>query len=196
MIIAALPRCGATKYCLDLSEKTNIPFIGEYRPLHINGFQNIEVSKKSQYHETGFQPLINHDIFVDAIVNPDNYIVLINDNPHLILPQAKCILLRKNIRNVFYSTANILLKSNPNMKASVINNVAMFQIFEWFYAITIYLERTKLPIIWYEDYFNNKPVNTEYLDKYSHRDYIYKYVETLLKSNDGEERFERIKEQR
>lgn len=194
MIIASLPRCGATKYCIDLSEKTGLPFVGEYKPLHISGFEPSSVSRKELNHETRYQPLYTHDTFVNVMVDPSKYIVMVNECPHLLVHQSDAIVLRRNMKDAFYSLANLNLRTYPMMKLNVTLGAFFHQMFESLYAMTLYLERYEKSVVWYEDYFNNKPVNTSTLDKHIHKDLVYKYVDTLFEQNDVVDRLNKLQE--
>ena len=78
MIVCSLPRCGATRFCLDLQEKSGLPFVGELHPIHI------ESDRKAQTHETGFQTNFAPSDFADLLHDHSKHIVLVNQHSYLL----------------------------------------------------------------------------------------------------------------
>lgn len=164
MIVAALRRTGATKYCLDRAEELGIPFVGEINPAYLQGVIPVDSNMKALQHETKFQPALNHQTFYDPLINKDDYVSLVNVYPALVLPIADKIMLRKNAKRGFYSLANILIKAIPlDTESQVIANVYQ-EIFSM-NAIVTYLEHHKKEVIWYENYFGDLPSHTPILNE-------------------------------
>lgn len=161
MIICSMPRCGATKICLDLEIKTGLKFVGELHPLHITD------KRKADVHETRYQPSISADEFSDYLRNNSKYIVLVNRACFYLLPQCDVLILRKNMLNSFLSGANFLLKMYPNMKANVIIHEIRNTITEYV-GVKSYIDKYSLNIIWYEDYFGIEDTDTNILDNHLH----------------------------
>jgi hypothetical protein len=191
MIIAALPRCGATKYCLDLQEKTGLKFIGELNPIYLDDYHD---TAKQTYHETGFQPLYSNDVFVDALINPDKHIILINQSPHLRIHDADIVLLRKNMKDAFISQANFFIKSRPYLKGEAILQ-HLYLSFQSFYGVATYLNKhQKSNVVWYEDYFKMSGTKTDSLDDHPHRKIIYNHIDKMFDIGSIENIFENVKE--
>lgn len=195
MLVAAVGRSGATRYCMDQAERLGIPFIGEITPVFIEGFSKSNAKELS--HETGYAPKIPSEVFFDALVNKDKYVSLVNSSWHLVLPIADVLVLRKNIRHCFTSMANYLIKIRETVPGHGIPNthihLYMMNMFQSLYATVTYLERNEIPIVWYESYFN-KPHIAEYLEKSDDRYTIEQMIDNMLDLNDLLPRFERLKE--
>lgn len=164
MIVLTLPRCGATKYCMDLAEKTGLKFVGEMTPNYINEFNPYLAHMKKQFHETNHDESIGIDEYIDVIENPDKYILQINDAQHFMLPHADVFLLRKDVENIMFSFANLVAKAYNTPDA-------MNHIMPWINSILnptrlvyTYVHKKNITPVWYEDYFDNFPCNTPQLD--------------------------------
>ena len=167
MIVFSLPRCGATKFCLDLQEKTNLKFVGEMHPIHI------ENDRKALVHETQYQTAFTPEQFADLIHCNKDYIVLINQHPYLKIDQAEFIILRRNMKNAYLSMANFMIKMYPNIKpTAVIHQLRIMRNDQL--AIEIYLDKYPREVVWYEDYYDKKETSTPLLDTYAGRDIIIK----------------------
>jgi len=171
MIICSLPRCGATKYCLDLQEKTGVEFVGELHPIHIGD------TRKQTQHETHFQPNYSMENFVDILQNLDKYIVLLNQNSFLLLPQCHSIIIRKNMKNAYRSFANFLIKMYPKMKGSmIIHHLKIMRYDE--IVIKAYIEKYSPKVILYEEYYGDLKTNTPLLDSHICHNIIQKEIES------------------
>lgn len=164
MIVLTLPRCGATKYCLDMAEKTGLPFVGEMTPNFITDFNPYLAEMKKEFHETHHDSSISVDDFINVIENPDNYIIQVNDAQHFLLPKADVFLLRKDVNNIMFSFANLVAKAYKTPDA-------MNYIMPWINSllnptrlIYTYVHKKNITPVWYEDYFDNYPCSTPELD--------------------------------
>lgn len=176
MIVCSLPRCGATKFCLDLQESTGIEFIGELNPMYIDSFGD---TAKALNHETSFQPLYSSKKFYDILTNPQKYIILVNQSPHLAVHSSDYIILRKNMKDAFISQANFFIKSRPFLKGEAIIQ-HLYLSFHSLIGMKAYLENSSKDVIWYEDYFNLEGTNSEYLDNHVHSKVIYKHIDSMF----------------
>ena len=175
MIVCSLPRCGATKFCLDLQAKTNLKFVGEMHPVHI------ENNVKALTHETNFQTNFTRDSFADILHDHSKHIVLVNQHSYLLANQADVFILRRNMRDAALSLVNYLFKVYPNLKPNGIRfNIGLM--YNDYVALTSYLDKYQKEVVWYEDYFNMKPVNTTFLDSYPGRDSIIKQIDAYYGS--------------
>lgn len=171
MIVCSLPRCGATRFCLDLQEKIGMSFVGELHPIHIDN------NKKSEVHETGFQTNFTKEQFAKLLhYNKDN-IVLINQHSYLKVDIASFIILRKNMRDASLSLANFMLKMYPGIKTTAI--IQQLKVMHNDHlGISVYLDKYPRDVIWYEDYFNIKGTSTPLLDKHIGRDLIIREIDS------------------
>lgn len=161
MIVCSMPRCGATRFCLDLENKTGLKFVGELHPLHIVD------KRKAEVHETMYQPSLSPDDFSEYLHNNSKYIVLVNRASFYMLPYCDILILRKNMLNSFLSGANFLLKMYPNMKANIIIHELRNSITEYV-GLKSYIDRNPIHIVWYEDYFGIEQTNLTTLDQHIH----------------------------
>lgn len=190
MIVCSLPRCGATKYCLDLQHKTGLKFIGELNPIYIQEYGD---TVKREHHETNFQPNYTKEEYIEALCNHDKMIVLANQSPHLLVPQCDRVVLRKNMRNSFLSLANFFIKCRPYLKsAGIIQH--LFLTFQSYYGVLCYLSRHEKPIVWYEDYFGINDTTTPLLDAYPFKRVIIDQIDGMFKSNDCNELLDNIRQ--
>jgi len=169
MIVCSLPRCGATKFCLDLERDTKIKFVGELNPIHINN------STKQTHHETNFQPSFTPSEFATYLHNHKGYIVLVNVNSYMLLPEASFVMLRKNMRNAALSYANFLIKMYPGIKpAAILHQIQIMRLDQ--IGIVSYLKSYPKPIVWYEEYYGDIKSETPLLNKYRNKDLIIKGI--------------------
>ena len=102
MIVCSLPRCGATKFCLDLQDKTKLKFVGELHPVHIQS------DRKALTHETEYQTNFTSDSFAELLHDHSEHIVLVNQHSYLLANQASVFMLRRNMRDASLSLANYI----------------------------------------------------------------------------------------
>lgn len=176
MKVVALPRCGATRYCLDLQEETGLEFIGEVNPMYIYEYGD---TAKKEYHETKFQPNYSIEKYIDVLINPDKYIALYNQSPHLMIASSDIVLLRKNMHDAFISQANFFIKSRPYLKGEGILQ-HIFISYQSFVGVIAYLTKHTKKIVWYEDYYNISGTSSEYIDSHIHGKTITKYIDSLF----------------
>jgi len=175
MIVCSLPRCGATKFCLDLQEKTKLKFVGEMHPVHI------ESDRKASTHETRHQTNFTPDSFAEILQDHSEHIVLINQHSYLLANQASVFMLRRNMRNAAFSMANYLLKVYPELKPNAIRfNIGLM--YNDYRALTAYLNKYQKEVVWYEDYYGIENTTTPLLDSYPGRDSIIKEIDAYYGS--------------
>lgn len=171
MIVCSLPRCGGTKFCIDLQDKVGMPFVGELHPMHINS------SRKANEHETGFQINFTPDEFADLIHYNKDHIVLINQHSYLMVDRASFVILRKNMADASLSFCNFMLKMYPNIKpAALLHQLKVMH--NDHLGLMSYLNRYPRDIIWYEDYYNTEGTSTPLLNKYIGKDLIHREINT------------------
>lgn len=182
MIICSPPRCGATKYCLDLQKYTGLEFVGELNPMYITDYGN--ENRKAPYHETLFQPSITKDQYIEYLINSDKYIILSNQSPHLTIHNSGIVIMRRNLGNNLLSLANFLIKCRPYLNGEgIIQHLHIT--YQSIYGMLTYLEVHSKPIIWYEDYFKISGTTIEYLQNHKHGRAIIKSIDSLINSNDA-----------
>lgn len=189
MIVCAPPRCGATKYCLDLEKHTGLKFVGELNPMYIVDYSTNNI--KAPNHETLFQPSITKYQYLDYLVNPDKYIILCNHSAHLSIHNSDIVILRRSLENTLLSYANFMIKCMPYLGGeSILQHIHLT--YQSIYGMLSYLEVIKKPIVWYEDYFKILNTNTEYLQNHKHGRAIIKEITSLIKSNDAVQMVENL----
>lgn len=152
MIVATFPRTGATKFCIDLAAKHDLPFIGELSPVYspdvgMNGYPN----KKENHECPNCQPQPTLRQFV-KYMDSKNSIKQINRYAYLIVDQANYILLRRDFYHVAESIVGLLYRSGVTHQEFIA--VMLKEIFcetsallEWCMA------HPERKITWFEDYF-------------------------------------------
>jgi hypothetical protein len=175
MIVCSLPRCGATRFCLDLEEKTKLKFAGEIHPIHIGN------NRKSETHETGYQTNFTEDSFAEILQDHSEHIVLVNQHSYLLANQASAFILRRNMRNATFSMANYLLKVYPKLKPNAIRfNIGLM--YNDYRALLAYLNKYDKEVVWYEDYYGIEDTTTPLLDSYPGKDSIIKEIDSYYGS--------------
>lgn len=174
MLVCSLPRCGATKYCLDLQETTGFKFAGELNPIHIGN------DRKSLVHETRYQPNYTNSDFADLLHDNSNHIVLVNQNSYLLIHQADVVVLRRNIKDAARSLAKFLIIMYPQIKPSAI--IHQLKLMHYDYkGMMSYLNKYSKDIVWYEDYFNITGTDMSLLESYPGKDKIMKEIDAYFR---------------
>lgn len=176
MIVCSLPRCGATRFCLDIQNSSGKQFVGELNPLYM--FEN----RKALHHETKSQQTFTQDQFAALIHNSDDYIIMVNKSPYLIADKADYIMLRKNMQDAFLSYANFILKLYPDIVTKVLIKEVQDSIYDY-YGLKSYIERYPCDIVWYEDYYNKTGTSTPLLDKHIHGKVIKRAILNAFKDD-------------
>lgn len=189
MLVIAPPRCGATKICMDFSDKLNLPFVGELNPMYIDSCN--EVNEKAKYHETLFQPSYSSELYLNALTDHKNYVVLVNQSPHLLVNNADLVILRKDMKNAFLSQANFFIKCRPYLNGEGIIQHLYLSFFSYYGLIT-YLDKYEKDIVWYEDYFNLKDTCISEIESHKHGKAIMKYIDKMFEQNDSSAILERL----
>lgn len=169
MIVCSIPRCGATKYCLDLEESTGLKFVGELNPLYM--FEN----RKVIHHEAAVQQSFTSEDFSALLYNNDKHIVMINKSSYLVADKADAIILRKNMLDAFLSYANFILKLYPDIETKVLIKDVQDSIYDY-YGLKSYIDRYPCKVVWYEDYYGITNTITPLLDKHIHGRVIKKAI--------------------
>lgn len=189
MIVCSLPRCGATRFCLDLQESSGLPFIGELNPMYVDSYN--DVNTKQPYHETLFQPTYDSETYLQALVDPSKCIVLVNQSPHLYIDRADYVMLRRNMRDAFISQANFFIVSRPYLKGEGILQ-HLYLSFQSLYGVLLYLNKYQKPIVWYEDYYGIEGTKTDALDQHPHKRVILRHIDKLLSMNNTQELLKQV----
>lgn len=160
MIVCSLPRCGATRFCLDLQDQTGLKFVGELHPAHIGN------DRKARVHETHYQTAFSSDQFAELIHDHEDHIVLFNQHSYLKVDQADYIILRRNMKDAYLSLANFLITMYPSIKPSgIIQHLYLMR--NDHLALKAYLDKYPRKVVWYEDYYGKSGTSTPLLDKYA-----------------------------
>lgn len=171
MIVCSLPRCGATRFCIDLEEKIGLPFVGELHPIHIDN------DRKALVHETRRQTNFTPEQFADLIHYNKDHIVLINQHSYLKIDRASFVILRRNMKDAYLSMANFLIKMYPSIKPSgIIQQLYLMR--QDHIALASYLDKYPRDVIWYEDYYEKCGTHTPLLDSYTGKNTIIKEIES------------------
>ena len=176
MIIVSIPRCGATRYCLDLQTQTGLNFVGEINPDHIGSVL------KSQMHETGYQPNFSYDYFVEILHNSQDKILLVNRGGYLLANVCDKIILRKNMVNAFMSFANFLIKMYPKIDTRVLMQEINISISDY-KVLKSYINKYPKDVIWYEDYYGIEDTSTPLLDQHRHSKIIKRAIKNAFETN-------------
>lgn len=175
MIVCSLPRCGGTRFCLDLQEKTGLQFVGEMHSVHIND------DRKMRTHETNHQTNFTSDSFAELLQDHSKNIVLVNQHSYLLAPYADAFILRRNMRDASLSLANYMLKAYPGIKVAALKfNIALMH--NDHTAMMAYLNKYEKEVVWYEDYYGISGTKTPLLDAHIGRDFILKEIDTYYGS--------------
>lgn len=191
MLVIAPPRCGATKICMDLAEQLSLPFVGELNPMYIDSCN--ETNEKVKYHETLFQPSYSTDLYLKALTDHTNYIVLVNQSPHLLIHSADLVVLRKNMKNAFLSQANFFIKSRPYLNGEGVLQHLYLSFFSY-YGMLCYLDKYQKDIVWYEEYFSKVDTTISEIEMHKHGKAILKYIDRMFHQNDASIILERLVE--
>lgn len=182
MLVVSLPRSGGTKFCMDLAEKTGLPFAGDMQPDNIRELGSTWAKVKEQFHETQCDQSLPFETYIDVLRNLDRYVVLCNAGNHLMLPHADKFILRRNRDNVFRSLANYWLKIIPQMHHETLISSVLRPMMSSASLIYTWVDMYDCDVVWYEDYFNDKPCLTPALDAYENKDYI---LRAIYENNEG-----------
>ena len=171
MIVCSLPRCGATRFCLDLQDQTGQKFVGELHPIHINNDRNAQV------HETRYQTAFTPEEFADLLYDNSDHIVLFNQHSYLKVDQASYVILRRNMKDAYLSMANFLIKMYPTIRPSgIIQQLYLMR--SDHIALSAYLDKYSRSILWYEDYYGKDGTSTPLLDAYTGKNAIIKEIDS------------------
>lgn len=199
MIVAAWGRSGGTKFCMDLSEKTGLPFIGEMHPGCITELGAMRANGKKKNHETNHDQEYNVSQHIQYAKDPDSVIILANDMHWSILPRADYFLFRKNIRNSMLSLGNLAIKSinhfNLDRSPTSVFEAVIYECRAMFMANYVsihYALQNKINLTWYEDYFNNKPTLTPHLNEFQLKDQYIRHCDSLINQYNVEDLLQQL----
>ena len=161
-------------------DDTGLEFVGEVNPIYLE--KNYD-SKKATHHETKCQPRYSPNKFVETFAYPNKYIALVNTMPYLVINQADYVVLRKNMKYAFLSTANFLIKCDSKIKPEYVIH-RLYMMYESLIAMSLFLQSNNKTIIWYEDYFNRSGTNTDILDQSRYKNVIYSQIDKFMKNSD------------
>lgn len=163
---------------MDVASEHGLNFVGEYNPVFIQ--ELVVDNRKRMCHETQYQPMLSLDSFVDVLKHHSNSVVLVNSHAYLALPYCDTIILRKNMRQAFASTANFIIKMYPNVKAQVVTHMLERFAYDYFVLNGYVHKYNDKKVVWYEDYYGNLPTKTPMLDVSMHRKAIVSHIDTLV----------------
>lgn len=146
---------------------------------------------KQPYHETLFQPTYTPGTYLEALTNPSDYIVLVNQSPHLYIDRADHVMLRRNMRDAFLSQANFFIVSRPYLKGEGILQ-HLYLSFQSLYGVLLYLNKYPRPIVWYEDYYGIEGTKTDALDQHPHKRIILRHIDKLMSMNNTQELLKQV----
>lgn len=156
MIVATFPRTGATKFCIDLAAKHNMPFIGELSPVYSpelgdNGYPD----KKTKHEVPNCQPQPTLEMFT-KYMDTEDCVKQINRYAYLVVDKADYILLRRDFYHVGESLVGLLTRSGLPHDGGFPAFIAIMlqEIFCETAALTAWcVEHPERKITWFEDYF-------------------------------------------
>lgn len=157
MIVATFPRTGATKFCVDLAKKHNLPFVGELSPMYSPEIgENGYYDKKSKHEVSNCQPQPSLEMFTKYLDTKD-CVKQVNRSAYLVVDKASYILLRKDFQHCAESLVNTIHKaSRPGTEKifPIIIATLFKEIFGEVAALTAWcIEHPERKITWFEDYF-------------------------------------------
>jgi hypothetical protein len=157
MIVATFPRTGATKFCVDLAKKHNMPFVGELSPMYIpeigeNGYWD----KKTRHEVPNCQPQPTLQMF-NKYLDTKDCVKQVNRHAYLILDKADYILLRRDFQHCAESLVGIIKKMAQPGNEQILNIVIGTKLKEVFSEVAVLtawcLDHPERKITWFEDYF-------------------------------------------
>ena len=156
MIVATFPRTGATKFCVDLAKKHNMPFVGELTPAYspevgANGYPD----KKTKHEVPNCQPQPTLQMFTKYMDTKD-CVKQVNRYAYLVVDKADYILLRRDFYHVAESLIGVLTSHGLGREGNIPLFMAVMvqEIFCETAALTAWcVEHPERKITWFEDYF-------------------------------------------
>lgn len=156
MIVATFPRTGATKFCVDLAKKHNMPFVGELTPAYspevgANGYPD----KKTKHEVPNCQPQPTLQMFTKYMDTKD-CVKQVNRYAYLVVDKADYILLRRDFYHVAESLIGVLTNHGLGREGNIPLFMAVMvqEIFCETAALTAWcVEHPERKITWFEDYF-------------------------------------------
>ena len=194
MIVVSVPRSGGTKFCLDLSEKTNLPFFGELIIEHVDSYpaKLLDIGKiKRQRHEAGVnsQKEYTAEQFMTCLNKHKDHIILANTEALGLYPFADYFLLRRNPINHFKSWYCWTLKDVPEQALPIIVPNYIKFLYKNIASILDYCYYNGIEITWYEDLYDRE---TGYSGYDSRPDYIDPQLEETLSDYDIHAKYARV----
>lgn len=184
MIVVATPRSGGTAFCIELSIKHDLPFLGEMSSAYLKGIG--DKNKKEIVHP-GTQSLYDDQKFIRILRGVEKGVVLVNKTPYRSVYDADYILLR-DPAEVLLSMANTLYKVYPKVSFhAVCSHLSI--VFEDMYGLITCCPYSDTEIIIYEQYFSTKGTGTESIKDLK---LIKRFVQTILNRSDIYSKFEKI----
>lgn len=156
MIITAICRSGGTKFAIDKSTETGLPFIGEIDQIAMSDFTRLN---KNEHHEISGQADLSFSELIHVVENHDKYVILNNQANPALFSKSAYFLTRKDVEATFYSLATLIGRQYPSMTAIQARQPLMSHCFRIGLVHTYMRDRGIVPL-YYEDLFPD--VKTEY----------------------------------
>ena len=188
MIVVAEPRSGATRFCMDLAEKTGKKFVGEFMMQLMTETRDFGPDRKGMLHETNHQQEVCFRDISNIVKGEFEDIVLVNNEcVPLVIDKADYVILRKSHTDTFISMINFWIRSRKKVGVKDFRwkdedgNHTLFREEVGYaaehaqaisYFITRYCYENDIKPLWYEDLFPNVPVGRETLDEMFFGDYF------------------------
>ena len=157
MIITAINRSGATKFCLDKAEENQLKFIGQLDHASMTDFSTID---KIKYHETRRQEKLTFAEIITITNNHSDYVVLNNNiTSSALFSQSAYFITRRNIKSSYFSLISFLQKQSPLLSGPMLRGILNRHTFQ-IGLIHTYLKMNNIIPLYFEDLFPES--NTKY----------------------------------
>lgn len=180
MIVISTPRSGGTKFCLDLSEKLNLPYKGDLQLANTPEMGSSWHIAKAQNHETNTGGAITVNDLASTVSDYKNNIVLLNMDFVPMLPFADVYLIRKNKRNIFTSMVNYMMKIGNGTLPGFFNEATLYKRMVECKVYDEYLKQNNITPTYYEDYFNNYPHHTPILNEHPEMTRYLDFIDSTM----------------
>ena len=145
MIITAPYRSGGTIFASTLANETGKRFLGQIDMHSVDFLAQVD---KNKMHEIKNQPVLTLNEINDAMINDENVVILNNSNTGL-FDKTSQFLIRRNIRNVYYSHSRLLIDMNlPNEVSGSMKRLSYFIGLQ-----LLYMQSKNITPLYYEDLY-------------------------------------------
>lgn len=100
MIVTALPRTGATKFCIDLAKELGLEFVGQIDRHSISHCSDID---KQRFHETSIQPELTFEKINDVMYDHSEFVVLNNNCNPALFYESNYFITRRDVKMIYHS---------------------------------------------------------------------------------------------